>query len=63
MEESEWSQPKKRAEFRLLFEDKKTKITSWRFEPGAETGYLNVIRTWRGFSRINSLQCNSRAHV
>ena len=39
MEESEWSQPKKRAEFRLLFEDKKTKITSWRFEPGAETGW------------------------
>ena len=27
------------AEFIVLFEDSKTKITSWRFDPGAETGW------------------------
>ena len=27
------------AEFTILFEDKKTKITLWRFNPGAETGW------------------------
>jgi quercetin dioxygenase-like cupin family protein len=27
------------AEFTVLFEDDKTRITSWRFEPGAETGW------------------------
>ena len=27
------------AEFNLLFEDDKTKITSWRFAPGTETGW------------------------
>ena len=27
------------AESSLLFEDDKTKITSWRFDPGAETGW------------------------
>lgn len=29
----------KPAEFTILFEDDKTKITSWRFEPGTETGW------------------------
>lgn len=29
----------KAAEFTILFEDDKTKITSWRFDPGAETGW------------------------
>lgn len=33
------SQSKKRAEFIVLFEDLKTKITSWRFDPGDETGW------------------------
>ena len=33
------SQSKKRAEFIVLFEDQKTKITSWRFDPGDETGW------------------------
>jgi len=27
------------AEFSLLFEDNKTKITSWKFAPGTETGW------------------------
>jgi quercetin dioxygenase-like cupin family protein len=27
------------AEFIIMFEDEKTKITSWRFDPGAETGW------------------------
>jgi beta-alanine degradation protein BauB len=27
------------AEFTVLFEDDKTKITSWRFDPGTETGW------------------------
>jgi quercetin dioxygenase-like cupin family protein len=27
------------AEFTILFEDDKTKITSWRFDPGTETGW------------------------
>ena len=27
------------AEFSLLFEDDKTKITSWKFAPGTETGW------------------------
>ena len=39
MEEPKLSQSKKRADFILLFEDQKTKITSWRFDPGAETGW------------------------
>lgn len=29
----------KSANFTILFEDDKTKITSWRFDPGAETGW------------------------
>ena len=27
------------AEFKLLFEDDKTKITSWKFAPGSQTGW------------------------
>ena len=27
------------AEFNLLFEDDKTKITSWKFAPGSQTGW------------------------
>ena len=27
------------ADFSILYEDDKTKITFWRFEPGAETGW------------------------
>jgi beta-alanine degradation protein BauB len=27
------------AEFTVLFEDEKTRITSWRFDPGTETGW------------------------
>ncbi len=29
----------KPAQFTILFEDDKTKITSWRFDPGEETGW------------------------
>ena len=39
MEEPRLPKPKERAEFTLLYEDQKTKITSWRFDPGAETGW------------------------
>ena len=39
IKEPKLSQSKKRADFTLLFEDQKTKITSWRFDPGAETGW------------------------
>ena len=30
---------REQAEFNLLFEDDMTKITSWKFAPGAETGW------------------------
>ncbi|MFP6711271.1 MAG: hypothetical protein VB913_06220 [Rhodospirillales bacterium] len=33
------NQEYKSAVFTLLFEDDRTKITSWRFDPGTETGW------------------------